>query len=232
MFGTVAPTPFDLEFVLFRIPVRVSVWFWAAGVFLGYSTLRAGVPFLLTWLLVLFVSILVHELGHALTARLFGFSPRILLYHFGGLASYEEFGRPHSTSRSILITLAGPGAGFVLFGAVWFGMLFLVNPLANNVSLQLLNLIDFAAGQLLFINLYWGLVNLVPVLPLDGGQICREVCQRGNRYQGLWRAVQISVVVAGLMALWFYSQHQTYAAVMFAILCMNNISLLQQRGSW
>src|SRR5690606_19365923 len=106
MFGTVQETPYDLRFSLLGVPIRVSVWFWVAGTVLGYGELKQGVEYLLAWLLVLFVSILVHEMGHALTARWFGHSPQVLLYHFGGLAYYQPF-RNHTRAKSIAISFAG-----------------------------------------------------------------------------------------------------------------------------
>ncbi|MEZ6147021.1 MAG: hypothetical protein R3B91_16710 [Planctomycetaceae bacterium] len=83
MFGPVQPTPYDLTFSLFGIPVRVIAWFWLTAVILGFSSVHIGPEYLLAWVAIVFVSILVHELGHALVAAAFGYPPRILLYHFG-----------------------------------------------------------------------------------------------------------------------------------------------------
>jgi len=234
MFGTVSPTPLDLEFRLFGIPVRVSSWFWAAGVFLGYPLLRDGkFPYLLAWMLVLFVSILVHELGHALMARRFGYSSQILLYHFGGLAFYQQNGRHSSTLwQSILISFAGPMAGFLLFGLVLFFQIFGLQHLPAETNPEFLYLLDFVLSRLIFINLFWGLINLLPVLPLDGGQICRDVCTMFNRHNGIWYAIRISIVIAAGAALAMFLMGQTFAAILFAILCANNIQALQERGRW
>ncbi|SFI23913.1 site-2 protease family protein [Planctomicrobium piriforme] len=232
MFGTVEPTPFDLEFSLWRIPVRVSVWFWVGGTLLGYGALKAGVQYLAAWLLVLFVSILVHELGHALTARRFGYSPRILLYHFGGLAMYDTYGWRESTTRSVLISLAGPVAGFGLYGVTQLLLLFGVPLLPKEMPDNVWMLLAFTFGQLLYINLWWGLVNLLPVLPLDGGRISQALCSTRNPAWGLLTAARIGAVVAGGAAVYFYMEHDTYAAVLFAMLCATNVSILQERGRW
>src|SRR5260370_39885036 len=115
MFGTVAPTPYDLRFSLFGIPVRVHPFFWLVSLIMGWPLHEPKL--ILIWVACVFVSILVHELGHALTAKYFGWPPHIGLYSFGGYASYQPTWG-HSTARTILVLIAGPGAGFVLFGLV------------------------------------------------------------------------------------------------------------------
>lgn len=226
MFGSVEPTPYDLRFVLAGMPVRVSIWFWVAGAVLGYSALEEGIDYLLAWLLVLFISILVHEMGHALAARAFGYSPRILLYQFGGLAMYEPWGND-TRGKAILIALAGPWAGFVLYGlTVLLARLVLPNLIAGATP-RLIYLAGFAIYQMEWINLWWGLVNLLPVLPLDGGNICQELCSLRSPSRGREYAVRISAVVAGLFAAYCFLHQETYAAILFALLCSQNVSALQ-----
>lgn len=231
MLGGLEPTPYDLRFRVVGIPVRVSVWFWIVGAVMGYSSLDRGLEFLLAWLAVLFVSILVHELGHALAARSFGYSPSILLYHFGGLAFYQPFGR-HSHQRSMLISLAGPGAGFVLYGIIRLWAEFGYPGVAGMLSERADFLIRFCLAQLLWINLVWGLINLLPVLPLDGGRITEEFCRMRSPFRGPILAIQISVFTAGLAAAAFFAAQMTYPAILFAVLCANNVSALQQFRRW
>ncbi len=232
MFGTVQPTQFDFTFSLLGIPVRVSAWFWLAGVILGYSALENGVQFLLSWLLVLFVSILIHELGHALVARYFGYSPRILLYHFGGLAMFEPyFG--FTKGKSIAISFAGPLAGFLFYGLVRVFEATAMPGLLRSLSEANAYLLFDVVFQLKYINLFWGLINLLPVLPLDGGQICREVCSSFSPRHGIGIALKIAIVFAGAAAVFFFSQGRTYSAMLFAMLCASNVSMLQEgRGRY
>src|SRR5262249_17405717 len=123
---------------------------------------RISTPiFLIEWLVVIFVSIIVHELGHAFTGRAYGLQPRILLHSMGGLTSWTGE-KKVSPQQSILISLAGPAAG-LLFG----GAIFLIDKL-------LPDLFGTRFGQdtyddLLWVNWGWGALNLLPVLPLDGG---------------------------------------------------------------
>jgi membrane-associated protease RseP (regulator of RpoE activity) len=227
MFGPVQPTQYDLQFTLFGFPVRVIPWFWVTGVILGFDLLRVrgdGPLLMLIWLAIVFVSILVHELGHATLANLFGYPPSILLYHFGGLAIFEPL-RGYTTARSILILLAGPAFGFILGGIVYFGSK-LIPP--DNLSY----VGRVAISQLIWVNIGWGLVNLLPVLPLDGGQITRDVCVAAAPYRGITFAHWISIVVAGAVGAWFLMDDQRYNGFLFVALAVQNYMNLQQRNTW
>src|SRR5215468_746797 len=102
---------------IFGIPVKIDPSFLIVCAVLAYS--RISQPkFLVEWLIVIFVSILIHEFGHALVVRSFGLSPQIMLYSMGGLTSWtDEKGISHA--KRIAISLAGPFAGF-LFGGIVF----------------------------------------------------------------------------------------------------------------
>ncbi|MFM7138656.1 MAG: peptidase, partial [Planctomycetota bacterium] len=88
------PTPADWHFAIAGIPVRVSAWFWLGATLLGWGICqsfaggdqRALLGYLILWAVAVLVSILVHELGHALAYRVFGQGSQIVIYHFGGLA--------------------------------------------------------------------------------------------------------------------------------------------------
>ena len=102
MLGQVNPTPYDLYFPLFGIPVRVTPWFWLAGVLMGYGLIeQKRFDLLVVWLGCLFLSILVHEMGHALAGKLFGWPSDIILYHFGGVARYYHQDG-YTTGRSVV----------------------------------------------------------------------------------------------------------------------------------
>ena len=90
--------------------------------------------------------------------------------------------------------------------------------------------IGFAIRQLIYINLFWGLVNLMPVFPLDGGKICFELCNGRGSYSGQSRAYQIGMMAAGLMALYFASPPQSnfLAARMFGSLAYQNYQFYNQ----
>jgi stage IV sporulation protein FB len=245
-------TPYDLHFQVLGVPVRIHPGFWIAGFVLGFSDGDSDPAAVLIFIGVLFVSILIHEMGHALVMRRFGYSPRVVLYHFGGLAipedDYSTVGRrpKRDTWSAVLISLAGPGAGFVFAalvvaavfatgGGVYFDPSGLPNlpwhvepPPRTGVAVYLL------VQYLLYVNIFWGLVNLVPVLPLDGGQVARDLLMHRDRYNGLTQALQLSVAMGILMAVFlFLSMPGQYGTLMFALLAVSNFLTLQQLGrSW
>src|SRR5438132_1680348 len=102
---------------MFGIPMRVHPTFWLFMAFLGWQYINIGVGYLLLWVVCGFVSILVHELGHAFMGMAFGRPASIVLYTLGGFA----MGDYHLANRGqrIAIYFAGPGAGFVLYGLAW-----------------------------------------------------------------------------------------------------------------
>src|SRR5262245_11765466 len=146
MLGNANPTPFDLRFSLFGIPVRVHPLFWLAGALGGWSASDPNLMFL--WIGCLFVSILIHELGHARTAQCFGWPPQIVLYIFGGYAQYHP-GWGRTMVRQVLILLAGPGAGFLLYGVVC-----LVDWLLQHNHVEMSDYTWFVIFQMKYVNLW------------------------------------------------------------------------------
>jgi stage IV sporulation protein FB len=237
MLGPVGTTPYDLRFRLFGIPVTVVPWFWLAALVTGWMpSTNEHFDLLVIWIGCFFVSILIHELGHALTALGFGWPPEIYLYGFGGLAVYRPtYGR--TTGRSVLISFAGPAAGFVLYGLI-FALQKLIIPTAwfeNLGDAAQLRVVYFII-QMKWINLAWGLVNLLPVLPLDGGRIAEALFNRFRPWDGPRLAATLSVIVAGATAVYFVihrEEYGTYPALLFGLLAFSNIQSLQQpRGPW
>jgi Zn-dependent protease len=229
------PTPYDLSFRALGIPVRVHPMFWAVALLMGLSGNPEPAE-MLTWVAAVFASILVHELGHALTARSFGADPRIVLYAFGGLAAYQ--GARRTTLNQLLIVAAGPLAGFafaaVLLAAIraaghqvlidwnfrWI-LPVLFEPFESDHLNRLI--ID-----LLFINIFWGLVNLLPVLPLDGGQIAREILGVFNPSDAVRQALWLSVIAAAVVAVLAFTRlNDRFIAIFFAYLAYTNYSTLR-----
>jgi membrane-associated protease RseP (regulator of RpoE activity) len=193
------------------------------------------ISLLVIWIGCFFVSILIHEMGHALTALGFGWPPEVYLYGFGGLAVY----RPTSgrtTGRSVLISFAGPAAGFVLYGLI-FALQKLIIPSAwfeNLGDAAQLRVVYFII-QMKWINLIWGLVNLVPVLPLDGGRIAEALLVRFRPWDGPRLAATLSVLAAGVAAFYFVMHRERfgmYPVFFFGLLAFSNIQSMQTRGPW
>jgi stage IV sporulation protein FB len=211
MIGEPSPTQADLHFRLFGIPVRIHPFFWIVALFLGIGGRSEADPIeTLIWVAVVFLSILVHELGHAFLQRRYGGHPWITLYGFGGLASCDDCDR--SPRSQILISLAGPAAGFafaiLLLLALQLsgreprfqafpGFIGYVIPGFKRFASWPINAAIFDLFQ---VNIFWGLVNLLPVYPLDGGRISRELFTLGNSRQGIVQSLWVSVISAAAVA--------------------------------
>ncbi len=157
----------------FGIPVYISpYWFLIAGVFIFIyandlaDTLHGTTRYLVAaaFVVLLYASVLVHELSHSLVARGFGLPVRrILLYPLGGLSEIEQ--EPDTPGREFLVSAAGPALSLVLAG-VGYALGYVVTPGTIGGTL---------VAQLMWANLVVGIFNLLPGLPLDGGRMLRAV---------------------------------------------------------
>lgn len=260
-------TQFDLSFQVLGFPVRVHPFFWIVGMILGFSGAQGTSDFgvvLIIWLLVTFVSILIHELGHALMIRRFGRDAYVVLYAMGGLAiegrprSSDLFGnpwsfdstapsyssRPRTPHEQILISAAGPGVQ-LLFAAVIVGVLFALGgrvevnlygwmPLPDAVlptlwaqNENLRRLFD----ALLYVNIFWALMNLLPVLPLDGGQIALQLLTQQDPWNGMQRALWLSIFTGGAAAvIGAFVMQDMFLLLLFGSLALSSYLTLQQIG--
>lgn len=180
----------SIEFSLFRIPVRIHLWFWLMALWLWTLNSDQGWAGLLIWVAVVFQGILMHELGHAMVGRAFGKQPRIELIALGGLTWWEQRA-PMSPGRSLLVSAAGPAVG------IFIGSLALV--LMDALRVPDPSLARYAFRSLIFVNLGWGLLNLLPVLPLDGGNIVASLMELVAPSRGRLLACYVSFGVIGLL---------------------------------
>lgn len=241
MFGQIPPTQYDWNFRAFDVPVRVHPVFWLSSAFLAWSFARGGngemfLPKLIVGILCIFIAILVHELGHALMTRRFGWRPEIVLYFFGGYATSMR----HSTWKDIAVSAAGPLAGFALYGISW-GLLYVYGAdlaVATIQGNQMAYLAFHALVVSKFINLVWNLANLLPVEPLDGGQIARELWLRYGGRDGMGKHLSMSIVVAGAVTGYcvyclatnrsVFGLDPMFLAFMFGYLCVQNYQTYEQ----
>lgn len=231
--GEPPPTQADLNFRLFGIPVRVSPWFWGVTLLLGLGGAESAKPErVLIWVAVVFVSILVHEFGHALMQRFFGGHPWVTLYGLGGLASCNDCDR--STRAQLLISFAGPMAGFLFAGLVVLVLVASGRFQGFEISWAPVqwkffgSALDIAVAYLLFVNIAWGLVNLLPIYPLDGGQISRELLTLGDPRRGIVRSLQLSIGAAALVAAYALVNSSLYLCIMFGVLAVGSYQTLQR----
>lgn len=247
LFQVPPPTRYDLRFNLAGFPVRVHPLFWLIAVLLGYSS--GDIVQILVWVGVVFVSILVHELGHALAFRRYGLSSQIILHFAGGLTVPEStyWGSRWASvalgpNQNIFISLAGPIAGFLLAALVMAAVVLsggsiLTSRLLGVIPLPAMALLPFG-GQvlsmfvtaLLWINIFWGVINLMPVDPLDGGNVIRNVLVQVDPADGVRKSLWISVIAGALLALVaFFFLRSLFMAILFGFLAVQSYQSLQAR---
>jgi Zn-dependent protease len=210
-----------VTFRLGSIPVRVTLWFVLVSIMFGTSGARTQPVYVALWVAVVFVSVLVHELGHALMGRAFGLEPQIELHGMGGTTSWAS-GRDVGPWKSVAISLAGPFAGFAFGGLVFF---------AEQVGLSPKHeLAKAAMEQLLFVNIFWGVINLVPMLPLDGGNVMRSVLNGITKGRGEKASRIVSIVIAGLLVLFALKIKWIYGGFIGALFAFSNIQALRAVG--
>jgi len=220
-----------LNFRIFDTPVQVQPWFWLITLLLGWSQDFATTAI---WVVVVFFSILAHEFGHIAAYRLYGVPGAVLLYSWGGLAIPRREIR--GTLARIVVAFAGPLAGFCVAAltvavAMNRGVEFQAGfrafvipsivPVAYSRSYWMVALSD-----LLFVNIYWGLVNLLPVSPLDGSHVSRAILQAMSpaHWKKPW-ALLSAAVALGIAALGFFSGN-LYLGIMFVLLGIGSLQML------
>lgn len=166
----------------------------------------------------LILAVLLHELGHALVVRRLGGHPEITLYGLGGLTSYHL----HPThGQQFIISVVGPAVNFVL-AALAYGLLRVVPP---------------TLGQLLvFLDVFWwynlilGVFNLLPIVPLDGGQAMRALLRRWIPRKADLVAAWISVLLAVPIAAYGLASRSMLLLVISALLVWRNAQAILAGG--
>jgi Zn-dependent protease len=184
-----------ISFRLAGIPVKVQPSFLLVAALLGISAGR--IALVATWVGVVFVSILIHELGHAVTARAFGAQVAIELNGIGGLTTWSGTEAELGPGRRAAVAAAGSAVGVVFGLLVW-----LVTSLTGPFS----GVAGFAINNLIWVNVFWGLLNWLPIRPLDGGHLFTSLLQKlaPTRAERIANIVFLITAVAALVAaLWF-----------------------------
>jgi Zn-dependent protease len=181
MFG--APGEGFVRFSLFGVPVSID-WTFLLVPLLAAS---GGWQRALIWTVVVFVSVLLHELGHAVAMRVFGFAPRVSIYALGGLTFWPDRAAP-TPKQSFVVSSAGPAVSVTLGLLSLAGSFIVAERTAGAEVLQ----------ASVWINLVWGVINLLPLLPLDGGHMLDTaatiITGKTQRWVGL-----VSLVAGGLV---------------------------------
>ena len=201
-----------LSFRLFGFPVTVDISFVVVVAILGWMSGLTSPTSFVVWVVVAALAVLVHELGHAFVARTTGARPMITLAGLGGLTSYVP-PAPLSRARSFAISVAGPAVGIVI------GLALLAYGMGSEVR-------DGIAREVVDVGIWTtlglGILNLLPILPLDGGQMLRELLP-GSPAKRSVRAAIVSTVVAVLAAVVAVSLGHVVGALLAAFFVVSNV---------
>lgn len=205
------------------IPVHLSPFFL---LILAFWIMGGDIAAGLIWGAVVTFSILVHEFGHALVARHYRLQPSILLHGLGGLCAHQPAQRPR---HEAFIIAAGPGAGLLL-GCFTLGFMVLDIDVATTARGQAVE--SMIITNLLYVNFFWSFVNLLPLWPLDGGQLFRLLLYRFTRAptaDAVTHRVGIGMAILWVVVGWM-TMHSQFMVILGAWLALANFRALQSGG--
>lgn len=209
-----------LRFRIGRVPVQIELFHFLGAALLGINQSRGdrGLVWLLLWVVVVVASVLCHELGHAVALARYRRPSTITLHGMGGVTTHPGGLTP---SQNIVVHLAGPLPMLLLVGLParwWFWN--------GRFDTEFLYRLAFDLYQ---VNFWWSIINLVPIWPLDGGQVLAAVTQRRTP-RGNWPLVHwVSISVAIIGGAWALtvSRDNAYIFLFGLILAVQNFMKLQ-----
>jgi Zn-dependent protease len=195
-------------------PITVGWAFPAFLTFLGYISDLTGIE-LVVWVVFGTFAILVHELGHALAFRRYGLESSIAFWGLGGVTiPDDQLGAARLPDRDwLVVSLAGPGVGLVL-GAIG---LVLEHAVAGQGPE-----IRSAASTWTFVNLGWGVFNLLPISGLDGGSAVVHLLRLAFGRRGQLLALAASIAFSAAVAALAFANRYTFVALMAVLFGLAN----------
>jgi len=228
------PTAHDISFSLFGFPTSIQPFFWLIAVVIAalhVGPIDDNMPFWIAKLLLgmagVLLAVLVHELGHAFSFRhLFKTPCEIILHGFGGAAvplqhSPQHYGFRGAVARSFL-AFSGPLAGFVLA--------FLMLALFQMTQSDRVSLFGFFLWWTAAISIFWGILNLLPIYPMDGGHIAREIFVFSSPRRGVEFSLIFSMMFAALLAVLALRYNEIFIAFIFGYFAYMNYQDLSFRS--
>jgi len=232
------PTPNDFSFNLFGFPTSIQPFFWLIAAI--FSVFAAGlIDNMQIWLAKVLIgmagvllSILVHELGHAFTFRYVFHAPcAIVLHGFGGAAiPLQHYARGYGVRGMVancFLSFSGPLAGFVL--ALVMIAFFYVIPADGRL---VTSLVIFFLSWTATISIFWGIFNLLPVYPMDGGHIAREIFSFIFPRRGVEYSLILSMMLAVLFAVAGLFFGGIFITFIFAFFAYQNYQEMTGRSLW
>lgn len=243
----------SLRFSIFGIPAEIQPSSWVILGLLGlsmYSTIPSPLQPTLIFVVVGMLTVLAHELGHALASRAFTrVTPIIIIGNLGGI-TYSPVPMP-TRAKNFLMVLAGPVAGFALglaiavllgvqIGDVWAAItIYVMEPLSFIPAVQVPMDSYIALGQAMeagavtrfalmlyssffMVCFWWTLFSLMPILPMDGGQLLLTATNNPKLSAG------IGLCIGALLCLWFLMHGGIFMTLMLGWLAWYNWRILKQ----
>ncbi len=207
-------------FSVLGIPVSYSPWHFVLLAYIGYIFMRTEPVYGLGVVVLATLSLLGHELGHALVCRYYGLRPSIEMMYLGGLCHHAP---ARNEKEDFFIVAAGPGANFLMAGG-FFALSFVLS--GPGIPAQLV-----VAG--LWWNIALGIYNLLPIYPLDGGiltlLIAKRIWRRGVKAERLVH--RVGTGLAGLLTVYGLATQNWLVVIVMAQCAIANWTALQQVGA-
>jgi len=200
-----------------RIPIHIHPLFWVLIILIGWLS-SESLQGTAIWAGVIFVSVLIHEYGHALAALVCRQEAEINLIGLGGMTRRQ--GPPISLLQEFFIVLSGPLAGFGLYFLALKGTHVFANTPYHGTY--------YAFQAAAWVNLYWTILNLLPILPLDGGNLLRIILERLFGLRGVKIALLISIVLGSIFGLFFIFVQAIFAGAIFFMLAFESFQTWSQ----
>lgn len=201
---------------IFGFPLRVDPFFFVTAWLIGG---RQEPQWMVVWVVTVVVGVLAHELGHAFAGRRLGLQPWIRLMAFGGMTGWM---RPRVLTpwQQIGISVAGPAVGIAVGGTALLAVL-------GGLFAEAPSSIVRIANYIVWVNLGWGVLNLLPILPLDGGHIASSLAEMVAGRRGRIAARAFSIVLTVAIGLWAVTAGDWWILILCAVFTFANVQGLR-----
>jgi len=197
-----------------RISVVVQPYFWLFAALIGWLN-SPSLSGTILWIGIILLSVLFHEFGHALTAVFFRQKAQIQLVALGGVTTFH--GPKLKFWQQFIIVLNGPLAGILLF---FLASLALALPLSSTLR--------GIVATIRTVNLFWSIINLLPVLPLDGGQLLRIALEGFFGVKGYKASLVIGIIFATLLSFYFFIAQAFLIGAFFFLFAFQTFDLYRK----